>query len=122
MIRHRSLVMIFSDLLGESDEIVKSLHHLRHRGNDVILFHILDAAEAQFPFKGMVEFQDNESELKMVIDSDGIRADYIDAVGEFREKYRSECSLSGVDYIPLHTGLPFDKALTEYLFDRQQRF
>lgn len=122
MIRHKSLVMIFSDLLTDPEMVTKSLHHLKHRGHDVILFHILDAAEAEFPFRGMVEFLDKETPQKMVVDSDGIRADYIEALAEFREHYRKECAAAGVDYVPLHTGMPFDKALTEYLFDRRSRF
>ena len=122
MIRHRSLVMLFSDLLADTDTVIKSLHHLRHGGNDVILFHILDAAEAEFPFRGMVELRDNETPQKMVIDADGIRADYLDALDEFRGRYRRECALSGIDYVPVHTGMPFDKALMEYLADRSRRF
>ena len=55
MIRHRSLVMLFSDLLGDTEPIYKALHRLRHAGHDVILFHILDEAEALFPFHGMLE-------------------------------------------------------------------
>lgn len=122
MIRHKSLVMIFSDLLTDQERVTKSLHHLKHRGHDVILFHILDEAEAEFPFNGMIEFLDKETPQKMIVDSDGIRADYLEALAAFRDHYRRECLLAGVDYVPLHTGMPFDKALTEYLFDRRQRF
>lgn len=122
MIKHKSLVMIFSDLLTDPERVSKSLHHLKHRGHDVILFHILDEAEERFPFKGMVEFLDTETPQKMVVDSDGIRADYLEALAEFREQYRRMCAIAGADYVALHTGMPFDKALTEYLFDRKQRF
>ena len=48
MIKHASLVMVFSDLLGDPDETISSLRRLRHGGNDVILFHILDEAEVVF--------------------------------------------------------------------------
>lgn len=122
MIRHRSLVMIFSDLLSEPDDLFKGLHLLKHRGHDIIVFHVLDAAEVQFPFHGMVEFLDRESPDKLKVDADDIRADYLDALAEFQGRYRKECNLMGVDYLPLHTGMPFDRALTEYLTDRQRRF
>lgn len=129
--RHKSLVMLFSDLLADPDDpadpnhpdrVLRELHHLRHRGNDVIVFHILDAAEAQFPFHGMVDFVDNESPKRMVIDADAIRADYEVTLGVFREHYRRECAKGGIDYVPLHTGMQFDKALVEYLQDRTRRF
>src|SRR6516164_10380605 len=81
MIRSKSLVMVFSDLLTEPDPVLESLHHLRHRGNEVILFHILDEAEVHFPFNGVVEFEDVEDHERLTIDARGMRSDYIRAVG-----------------------------------------
>ena len=51
MLRHASLVMIFSDLLAEPGPVLESLYRLRHGGHDVILFHVLDEAEVRFPFE-----------------------------------------------------------------------
>ena len=62
MLRHRSLVMLFSDLLGDPESILKALHRLRFAGHDLIIFHILDEAEAQFPFEGMLRLEDNETQ------------------------------------------------------------
>jgi uncharacterized protein (DUF58 family) len=121
MIRHRSLVMIFSDLLGEPQPIYRALHRLRFAGHDVIIFHILDEAEALFPFEGMVELQDNETAEKILVDADGIKADYLDEVAAFQGAYRKECVNARIDYVPLHTGMPFDKALMSYLLTRQAR-
>jgi uncharacterized protein (DUF58 family) len=83
MIRHRSLVMIFSDLLGDAVPIYKALHRLRHAGHDVILFHILDEAEALFPFHGMLELEDNETHERIEVDADAIKADYLEEVAAF---------------------------------------
>ena len=52
MLRHRSLVMLFSDLLGDPEPILKAIHRLRFAGHDLIIFHILDEAEALFPVRG----------------------------------------------------------------------
>lgn len=122
MLKHRSLVMLFSDLLADPEPIINSLHLLRHRGHDVILFHVLDEAEVHFPFDGMVDLKDPESGENLVVDADGMRADYLDAVKELCDKYRKECSSAGVDYVSLNTSQPFDKALLEYLSQRQARF
>jgi uncharacterized protein (DUF58 family) len=122
MIRHRSLVILLSDLLAEPDPIVRGLHQLKHRGHDVIIFHVLDAAEVEFPFSGMVEFLDKETPQRLVVDADGVRADYLEALAEFRGRYQMECARLGVDYVPLHTGMPFDRALLGYLIDRSKRF
>jgi len=65
MLRHASLVMIFSDLLSDPEPVLQALHRLRHGGHDVILFHILDEAEARFPFEGMVELEDPETRQRL---------------------------------------------------------
>jgi len=121
MIRHRSLVMLFSDLLGEVAPIQRALHRLRHAGHDVIVFHILDEAEALFPFDGMLELEDNETDEKLLVDADAIKADYLDEVAAFRASYRKDCLGARIDYVPLHTGMPFDKALMSYLTNRQAK-
>src|SRR5579885_3030870 len=122
MIRNKSLVMIFSDLLTDPEPVLQSLHHLRHGGNEVILFHILDEAEVHFPFEGIVEFEDVEDHKMLTVDAKGIRADYLQSVGEFREFYRQECAKANIDYVPVDTSISFDKALMEYLIQRQKRF
>jgi uncharacterized protein (DUF58 family) len=122
MIRSKSLVMMFSDLLTEPQPVLESLHHLRHRGNEVILFHILDEAEVHFPFEGIIEFEDVEEHDRLTIDARGMRGDYLQTLGEFREFYRTECAKANIDYVPMDTSVSFDKALMEYLVQRQKRF
>ena len=56
------------------------LRRLRHRGHDVILFHILDEAEVNFPFDGVVEFEEPETPTSCNIDADSFRADYLSAI------------------------------------------
>jgi uncharacterized protein (DUF58 family) len=121
MLRHAGLVMIFSDLLGDPDPILEALYRLRHGGHDVILFHILDEAEVRFPFGGMVELQDPETLERLTVDADGFRGDYLAELEAFRGRYRRECSQARIDYVPLDTSMPFDRALTEYLVNRSAR-
>lgn len=122
MIRHKGLLMIFSDLLCDMEPVIQSLHLLRHAGHDVILFHILDEAEVTFPFDGLVKFEDPESTDTLTLDAAGMKVDYLEAVKQMREDYRRECLAIGVDFVPLDTSLPFDRALVEYLSQRQARF
>ncbi len=122
MIRSKSLVMLFSDLLTDPGPVLQSLHHLRHRGNEVILFHILDEAEVSFPFEGLIEFEDAEAPDRLTVDARGMRGDYLEALAEFRELYRTECARAQIDYVPIDTSVSFDKALIEYLTQRQRRF
>jgi len=122
MLRHRSLVMIFSDLLADPEPIRDALLRLRHRGHDVILFHVLDEAEVKFPFEGMVEFTEPEALDRLVVDADSARRQYIASMEAFRDDYRRFCLHSGVDYVPLDTSMQFDRALMEYLVSRRNRF
>ena len=120
---NKSLVMVFSDLLTDPAPVVKSLYRLRHAGHEVILFHILDEAEVHFPFTGLNTFEDPETgELVKEIDARGIRDDYLGGLEEFRNRYAEECGAANVDYVPMDTSVGFDKALLEYLIQRQRRF
>jgi uncharacterized protein (DUF58 family) len=121
MLKHASLVMVFSDLLTEPEPVISALRRLRHGGNDVILFHILDEAEVKFPFSGLVELEEPESRARLEVDADSYRHDYLQEIEAFRETFRRECFQSGIDYVPLDTSMPFDRALTEYLLMRTSR-
>ena len=122
MLKHRSLVMLFSDLLAEPEGVIAGLRRLRHGGHDVILFHVLDEAEVRFPFDGMIEFEEPETHEKLQIDAGGFRADYLEEVQAFCDMYRRECFQNGVDYVQLDTSMQFDRALTEYLTSRRARY
>src|SRR5262245_6748375 len=113
MIKSKSLVVVFSDLLTDPAPVVRALHHLRHRGNEVILFHILDEAEVRFPFEGLTEFEDPEDARRLTVDARGMREDYLAALQEFRAGLQAECNGCGVDYVPTDTSVSFDKALLE---------
>ncbi|HEX4128402.1 MAG TPA: DUF58 domain-containing protein [Pirellulales bacterium] len=121
MLRQRSLVMLFTDLLTDPEPVLKALHRLRHGGHDVILFHILDEAEVRFPFDGVVEFEEPETSEKLTVDTAGFRHDYLDEIAQFRELYRRDCFQTGIDYVPLDTSMQFDRALGEYLVNRSKK-
>ena len=122
MIRHRSLVIVFSDLLVDPEPVMKALYHLQHRGNDVIVFHVLDSAEIQFPFHGLVRFEDTETRERLVANPDGLRAAYREAIDGFIDTYRRKCLKANIDYVLTDTSVAFDKALTSYLVSRRSRF
>jgi len=132
MLKHNSLVMLLSDLWPDDDEqkdwneqiaeTISALARLKHAGHDVIVFHVLDAAEVHFPYEGPVQFTDAESGRSISVDATGFREDYLAALQEFRDAYREGCNKLQIDYVPLDTSMPFDAALTEYLMQRQSRF
>ncbi len=122
MLQTRSLLMIFSDLLADPQPILHALRRLRHDGHDVILFHILDEAEVNFPFEGLIDFENPETGDRVQVETSGCRSDYLDQMEAYRQQYRQECFQAGIDYVPLDTSMQFDKALLEYLISRRSRF
>ena len=121
MLRHKSLIMLFSDLLLDDPAEFDSLYRLTHSGHDVILFHILDEAEVSFPFQGTCLFEDLEADSKLNTDANQARAQYVKSIADFRENLAVRCRANRIDYVPLDTSMQFDKALTEYLLSRQSR-
>lgn len=122
MVKHKSLVMLFSDLLTEAGPVIDAIRMLRFAGHDVIVFHVLDEAEIHFPFDGMCDLKDPETDQNLLVDAAGIRSDYLDALSELRSHYRRECLATGADFVELDTSMRFDTALVEYLSQRKARF
>ncbi|HEX3725995.1 MAG TPA: DUF58 domain-containing protein, partial [Pirellulales bacterium] len=105
MLKHRSLVMLFSDLFADPEPVLHALRRLRHGGHDVILFHVLDEAEVKFPFDGVIEFEEPETLEKVQVDAGTFRNDYLSGIQEFCETYRRECFQSAIDYVQLDTSM-----------------
>ncbi len=122
MLRNRSLVMLFSDLLTEEEPMLKALRNLRHTGHDVIVFHVLDEAEVTFPFQGSLQLHDPESGASEPVRAADAAEAYRKTIQEFRDRLDKELSESRIDYVPLDTSMPYDKALMEYLLNRRNRF
>jgi uncharacterized protein (DUF58 family) len=115
-IKRRGLVVLVSDLLDEPEQILKGLRLFRFKGNDVIVFHLLDAAELDLPFDGNVLFEDlEELNLRVVADPRTIRKTYQQVVEEFIGRMRKECHDNSIDYQLIPTSTPLDRALASYL-------
>jgi uncharacterized protein (DUF58 family) len=115
-IKRRGLVILVSDLLDEPEQILKGLRLFRFKGNDVIVFHVLDPAELDLPFDGNILFEDSEEEnLKVIADPKTIRATYQAVVQEFITQMRQQCHDSAIDYQLIATSTPLDQALASYL-------
>lgn len=115
-IKRRGLVVLVSDLLDEPEQILKGLRLFRFKGNDVIVFHLLDPAELSLPFDGNILFEDlEELNLRVVADPRAIRKTYREVVEEFTSRMRQECHDNVIDYQLISTATPLDQALASYL-------
>lgn len=119
-IKRRGLVIIFSDLLDNQDEVLQSLKHFRYKNNEVLLFHILDPRERNFGFGRDAIFRDMESGEELMTQPFQIQRAYQEAMLEFIARYKRECREQRIDYVLLDTSIPFDVALYEYLIKRKR--
>lgn len=118
-VRQRSLIVIFSDFLdADIDSVLRGLNLLRHKGHDVILMHILDEAEIDFPFQDLTLFEGLEDAQRLLIDPKSLRDAYVEELKAFIQKIKSACISNGMDYVSLRTSTPLDVALSSYLAKR----
>ena len=115
-VKRRGLIVLVSDLLDEPAEILKGLRQFRFKGNDVIVFHLMDPAELTLPFDGNILFEDLEAlNLQVITDPRTIRTTYQQVVQEFITDMRKQCHDNAIDYQLISTATPLDQALASYL-------
>jgi uncharacterized protein (DUF58 family) len=114
----RGLVVVFSDLLADRDDLFKGLEMLRHRKHDVMVFHVLDDDELTFPFGGMTKFEGLEDLPHLMCDPKALRQGYLDALDEYLTEVRRGCTRLGVDYTLVRTSDYLDAVLSRFLFRR----
>jgi uncharacterized protein (DUF58 family) len=115
-VKRRGLIVLVSDLLDEPESILNGLRQFRFRGNDVIVFHLLDQAELELPFDGNILFEDLEAaNLQVIADPRAIRTTYKQVVQEFINDMRKQCRDNTIDYQIISTATPLDQALASYL-------
>ncbi|MBI5722404.1 MAG: DUF58 domain-containing protein [Planctomycetes bacterium] len=120
-VRKKGLMILFSDLIADQEPVVNALHHLKFAGHDLIIFQVLDQSELELEFDGQVRFQDPETGQQLVADPQAIRAQYVAEVRKFIEEYRRQCQAVRADFATVSNAMTFDKALVEFLIQRQGR-
>src|SRR5512142_1914631 len=83
----RSMVILISDLLDDPAAVVSGLKHLKFRGTDVIVFHVLDQAELRFPFEHAARFTDVETGAELLANPSQIREAYLIRLGAMLAEY-----------------------------------
>jgi uncharacterized protein (DUF58 family) len=117
----RGMMIVISDLFGDVPSTLRGLRLLRQRGHDVLLFHVLDDDEMEFPFSGATRFEDLESDVHLNCNPKALREGYLDALHEFLDEVRHGCAKSAIDYALIKTSQPLDAALAQYLSRRMAR-
>ncbi len=116
----RGMMVVVSDLLSDVELTLKGLRLLRQRGHDVLLFHVMDDDELDFPFTGPTRFEGLESETKLACNPKALREGYLESLEEFLNSLRRGCAQSAVDYALVKTSDSIDAVLASFLSSRME--
>jgi uncharacterized protein (DUF58 family) len=119
-LHQRGIILVLSDFYDEPQAVVDSVRHLRARGHDVIVFHLLDPAELEFTYDSAASFRDLESGNMIPIVPDQLAAEYRDLMARHTQELDQLFSGSRIDYTVLNTSQPLDHALFRYLVSREK--
>jgi uncharacterized protein (DUF58 family) len=116
----RGLLVLVSDFYENPEEVLEAVTPLRFRGQDMIVFHVLDPAEIEFNYDTASAFEDLESGEQIPIVPQSLAEQYRQLVREHSEALRSKFSELRIDYTLVNTATPLDHALFSYLSMREQ--
>ena len=115
----RGMVVIISDLLTNVDDIIRGFQRFRYARHDVLVLHVLDQDELEFPFSDRTLFEGmEEAGVEVLTDPQSLRASYLEALNNFTSKVRRVCLNHKIEYALISTATGFDVALTTFLTTR----
>ena len=114
----RGMMILFSDLLAETEGLLRGLKLLRKRGHDVMVFQILDDDEIDFPFHGPTRFEGLEMPFALSCNPRALRDGYLGALEDFLLRVRRGCTSNACDYDLVRTSQPLSAVLAAYLHRR----
>ena len=113
---------LYPDLYDQPDQVMTGLRNLAFRGNDVIVFHLLDPMELSFDFERSAQFVDMETREEMHVIPDYLRQEYRRIIRDQIAFFEKECQKDRIDYALIDTSQPMDSALATYLLRRERLY
>ena len=120
-LKRRGIVAVVSDFFADPRRVVKTIEPLRFRGNEVIVFHVLDPEEIRPRLSEPAILVDMETGEQLEVSPEYAAGEYRRRIESHLERLRTEARRAGLDYFLLPTHRPLDAALREYLAIRQGR-
>ncbi len=117
-IPRRGLICLVSDLFVDIDGLLRGLQHFRHRKHEVIVLHVMDVDELEFPFQGNTMFKGLEATGELMIEPRALRAAYLESVNAFCADVKRKCVSNQIDYKLISTADHLDAALLGFLAAR----
>ena len=118
-IKKRSLIVIVTDFLDNTEELFKALNYLKFNRHHCILFHIIDSEEQEFKFKDEIDFIDLETDEVMNVSPWIIRKEYLNKFQQFRAKHKEMIEKLKFEYVQIRTDTPIQDNLKLFLANRR---
>ena len=119
-IKRRGLIILISDLFDDSERVISGLKHFRHRGQEIVIFHLLDPMEISLDYRGEVRFVDSETGEKIRTQPWFLKKEYREDLGRWIHDLETACRENAIDYNLITIDTSFDKALFSYLSKRRR--
>jgi uncharacterized protein (DUF58 family) len=120
-IPRRGIIVVLSDLFDEVEDILAGFKHLRHKRHEVVVLHVLDRAELEFPFQETTLFRGLEQFPELLTDPRSLREGYLEQVRAFTHDVEHGCRFQNIDYVSLRTDTSLGVVLSSYLAHRLAR-
>lgn len=117
--KKRGIVIVISDLFDDVEAMLAGLSHLRHRRHEVILLHVLDPAELEFPFEQVTLFQGLEQMPQVLVEPRGLRKAYLAEFNDYLWRLRRGCRMHQIDHVLMRTDQPVEAVLSSFLASRE---
>ena len=119
--KQRSLFFLISDCFDDVESLLTGLKHLRYKRHEVVVLHVLDPAELDFPFTNVTKFEGLEGLSDVLVEPKAIRAAYVKEFDAYRRQLQTGCRSMDVDYELVRTDEPLDRFLTRFLSMRASK-
>lgn len=121
-LHRRGIVVVLSDFYEQPETIIKTVEPLRYRGNEIILFHVLDPQEIKPKFREPVLLVDMENATaSLEVSPEYAKHEYRKKIDSHIEAMSAKARGAGMDYFLMNTSRPLDEGLREYLAVRRGR-
>ncbi|MBK9166538.1 MAG: DUF58 domain-containing protein [Bryobacterales bacterium] len=120
-VRRRGIVVVISDFYEDPAVVARTIEPLRFKGNEVILFHVLDPNEIRPNIREPLLLLDMETQGSLEVTPEYVRNEYAGKIDAHIEEMGSKARGSGLDYFLMNTAKPLDAGLREYMTVRQGR-
>lgn len=117
----KGLVIIISDFFDEPENLLQGMRLLRQQGHDLLIIHVLDRDELEFPFDGPTHFEGLESSDELKCNPSALRETYLEMVREYQHELKKSCDSARADYECCSTNTAFNTVLSRLLNRRMAR-